>query len=198
MTWLGHPRRSACVDGLKKLRLLGNVAEGRRGPVVVGIDLSLVRPSAVAVFEGCRPVYYALAMEDLDVARTALLLGPQVVAVDAPLTPGPRDVERVLRGRGYRLLPPHLGAMRRLAERGMRLASMLSGTEVVEVHPRTSLKALGIDRASLARILEVDHDDVLDAAAAALTALAYIGGLAERIGPFVLPKGLPCGVMANL
>ncbi|MFN7105975.1 MAG: DUF429 domain-containing protein, partial [Pyrobaculum sp.] len=119
-----------------------------------------------------------------------------VVAIDAPLSLPPggrglRDVERELRRLGYRLLPPLMGPMRKLTERGIRLSKMFA-VEVIEVHPSTSLKAMGLTRGDVARHYGVESRDVIDAIAAALTALTYLEGNYVRFGPFVLPTRRIC------
>jgi len=172
-----------------KLTAILNVA-------VVGIDLAVRRPTAVVALRGCEVFYMGLAGEDGEVLRVASLARPRVVAIDAPLSlpeggRGLRDVEVELRRRGYKLLPPLMGPMRLLTERGVRLSQAL-GAEVVEVHPLTSLRAMGLSRRRVAEWLGVEHGDLVDAAAAALTALAYLQGRYERIGPFVLPTARVC------
>jgi predicted nuclease with RNAse H fold len=164
--------------------------------LVAGVDLSVRRPSAVAVLEGCEVLYLALADSDDDIITTASLMRPAVVAVDAPLSYPPegrglREVERELRRMGFKLLPPLMGPMRRLTDRGVGLSSRL-GAEVIEIHPLTSMKAMGVTRGFLLRRLGVGHRDLVDAFAAALTAVAYIRGMYRRFGPFVLPTARVC------
>ncbi|MCU7786407.1 DUF429 domain-containing protein [Pyrobaculum sp. 3827-6] len=164
--------------------------------IVAGIDLAVNRPTAIAVFRDCTPLYYGLAQTDVDIVSVASLLGPSIVAIDAPLSKpegggGLRDVERELRRLGYRLLPPLMGPMRGLTERGIRLSKMIDG-RVIEVHPLTSLRAMGMSREDLSRVLGLRHRDLLDAAAAALTAVAYARGFYREIGPFILPTARVC------
>jgi predicted nuclease with RNAse H fold len=164
--------------------------------IVVGVDLSIQRPSAVVAINKCEVLYLALADSDDDITAVASLMRPLVVAVDAPLSYPPegrglRDVERELRRLGFRLLPPLMGSMKKLTERGIALSKKLT-SNVIEVHPLTSMKAMGLTREELRRRLGVRHKDLIDAFAAALTAVAYVEGLYKRFGPFVLPTARVC------
>lgn len=154
------------------------------------------RPTAVAVLEGCGLLYLAMASTDEEVAWVAQLFKPRAVAIDAPLTApeggrGLRDVEVELRRLGYRLLPPMMGGMKGLTMRGIRLSREITA-EVVEVHPSTSLKAMGLSRRDVESRYGVRQRDLVDAIVAALTALAYVKGEYRRIGPFVLPTKRTC------
>ncbi|AEA13137.1 hypothetical protein TUZN_1671 [Thermoproteus uzoniensis 768-20] len=160
---------------------------------VAGVDLAVVRPSAIAVLDDCELVAYLSAMELEEIVSALSPYRPAVVAVDAPLSKPDgwlRDVERELRKLGYRLLPPLLGPMARLTERGIQLAQMLGNA--IEVHPKTSLRAMGLDPQLVYSRYRPPTKDHFDAVLAALTALAYLKGLYRSIGPFVLPLGNPC------
>jgi predicted nuclease with RNAse H fold len=164
--------------------------------IVVGVDLSIQRPSAVVAMDKCEVLYLALADSDDDITAVASLMRPLVVAVDAPLSypqegRGLRDVERELRRLGFNLLPPLMGPMKKLTERGIALSKKLT-SNVIEVHPLTSMKAMGLTREELRRHLGVRHEDLIDAFAAALTAVAYVEGLYIMFGPFVLPTARVC------
>ncbi|MEL9990792.1 MAG: DUF429 domain-containing protein [Thermoproteus sp.] len=162
---------------------------------VAGVDLAVTRPSAIAVMDGCSVVAYLSALELEDIVEVLSSYRPLVVAIDAPLSKPEegkwlRDVERELRRLGYRLLPPLLGPMAALTERGIRLAQMLGNA--IEVHPRTSIKAMGLKPEELTERYKPPTRDHLDAVAAALTALAYLRGAYRAIGPLVLPLENPC------
>ena len=163
---------------------------------VAGIDLAVKKPTAIAVLDECQLLYLGLADTDEEIVYTTSLFKPSVVAIDAPLTlpeegKWVRDVEVELRSLGYRLLPPLLGPMKSLTERGIRISRMFSA-EVIEIHPATSLKAMGLTREDLRRKFGVRHRDLIDAIAAALTATAYKLGHYKRYGPFVLPNARVC------
>ncbi len=160
---------------------------------VAGVDLAVVRPSAIAVLDDCELVAYLSAMELDEIVAALRPYKPAVVAIDAPLTRPEgwlRDVEKELRKMGYKLLPPLMGPMAKLTERGIKLAQMLGNA--IEVHPRTSMKAMGLNPQDLEEKYRPPTKDHLDAVLAALTALAYLRGLYRAIGPFVLPTRNPC------
>jgi len=119
---------------------------------------------------------------------------PLLVAVDAPLSLPSRGYMRLcdeaMARLGLKPLPPLLGGMRVLTERGVALRAALeeAGYTVIEVFPGGAKKILGLPRKSvegLRRGLEgigvklvadaVDMD-VLDAVVAAFTALSYARG----------------------
>ncbi len=83
---------------------------------------------------------------------------PHVVAIDAPLTLPRgrccfddsccgtrkiRECDRMLISRGYRVFPPGFSFMKQLTLRGKSLKEKLRGYELIEVHPRTSMRILG-------------------------------------------------------
>lgn len=118
-----------------------------------------------------------------------------------------RQVDREMISRGYRVFPPGFLHMRRLTERGRSLSLRLTklGIEVIEVHPRSALKALGLRREDILRaFLEsgfVDNEklallnrdnDLFDSLLSALVALLYTLGMFEKIesedGEIILPR----------
>jgi len=169
----------------------------------VGIDLagSEANPSGWALLEG-------------DIARTALLRSdeeileetrkadPELVAIDAPLTLPregyTREVDRAMHKLGLHVLPPLFPAMKKLTLRGIRLAKALEreGLPVIEVHPASTRKVLGlptkgagaIQEALLGIGLKGDLEErrlsihELDAITAALTASLHLLGLSEVVG----------------
>lgn len=162
--------------------------------VVAGVDLAVKRPSAIALFSGCDLLAYASALGVEDLVNALRVFRPAAVAVDAPLSKPSgghlRDVEVELRRLGYRLLPPLLGGMAQLTERGIELARALGNA--IEVHPRTSMAAMEISAGYIKSRYKPPTADHLDAVAAALTALSYLAGKYKRIGPFILPLENPC------
>ncbi len=124
-----------------------------------------------------------------------------VVAIDAPLSFPRRGIERELeklcRRRGYRLIPPMLGGMRRLTETGICLRDVLEklGVRSIEIHPRSSLRALSVDLKTLLELLHARprtrHEQ--DAVLAAVTGLAYVLNMYFEIkdsdgNSLILPK----------
>ncbi|MEM1519314.1 MAG: DUF429 domain-containing protein [Pyrobaculum sp.] len=162
---------------------------------VAGVDLAVKRPSALAVLDNCELLLLAFAKSDEEIEKVISLMSPLVVAIDAPLTKpssgGLRDVEKELRKLGHRLLPPLMGPMRELTKRGIELSKKLN-TRVVEVHPLTSLRSMGVTRSEVGKKYGVYNVDLIDAIVAALTALAYLLGQYRSIGPFVYPTTRVC------
>lgn len=178
---------------------------------VVGIDLAGrgENPSGFAVISdrGLRTglIYSEKEIEDLCVRER-----PDVVAVDAPLSlpkrGGLRKADASLIKRGFRLLPPALGGMKALTERGMCLANELrgKGMRVIEIHPRTSgiilfgkstRKAWGreLEKCGLKLVRGVSEHEI-DAAIAALTGMLRLQGKTEEVGEaregvIVIPRG---------
>jgi len=124
-----------------------------------------------------------------------------VVAIDAPLSFPRKGIERELeklcRRQGYRLIPPMLGGMRRLTETGICLREILDklGIRNIEIHPRSSLKALSVDLKELLTLLNARprtrHEQ--DAVLAAVTGLAYVLDMYVEIrdsdgNSLILPK----------
>lgn len=163
--------------------------------IVVGVDLAVKRPSALAALDGCNLLFLAFVRDDDELLQVVNLVEPAVVAIDAPLSEpaggGLRDVEREMRRLGFKLLPPLMGPMRELTRRGIELSRKLRGP-VIEVHPLTSLKSMGCSRRDVAKKYGIYDVDLVDAVAAALTAVAYIRGLYRSVGPFVYPTARVC------
>lgn len=117
----------------------------------------------------------------------------KVVAIDAPLSESPsmREVDRKMISMGFRLMPPSLGSMRALTERGWRLYLSLSrlGVRVVETHPRSALKSAGVESVEeLASLLGLSglelsslSKDERDAAVAAAVALCVLEGCSREV-----------------
>ncbi|MDK2464667.1 MAG: DUF429 domain-containing protein [Candidatus Korarchaeota archaeon] len=170
---------------------------------VVGLDLAgkETRPTGVAVLTPDSLACLTL-LTDEEVFGFVTSSDPDLVAIDAPLSKPSsgwlRDSDRELIRRGLRVLPPMLGPMRSLTERGMRLASGLRalGVRVVEVHPGSTAKVLGVPRTA-AGVLEalkkvgisvrhspgrVSSIHEVDAALAALTGALLLMGRAEVVG----------------
>jgi len=162
-----------------------------------GIDLGLPRRSTTGLALlccRCRTVWLAQTTPG-EALSACLAARPHVVAIDAPLTMPvgalERDLERICRALGYKLIPPLLGPMRRLTKTGILLAEVLesAGVEVVETHPRSALKSAGVEnprellksivgRYTLSSYL-TEH--MLDALVSSLVAISYYYGLHSEI-----------------
>ncbi len=159
----------------------------------IGIDLAALpkNPTGVCLFDGDRFVPQTL-YGDGDILGYVRGLRPCAVAIDAPLTLprgrccwddaccGPRKIrecDRALIRRGHRVFPPGFSFMKQLTLRGKGLKAQLGNCEVIEVHPRTSMRILGPRPFPEAR---TEHER--DACAAALTAFLYASGKCEVLG----------------
>ena len=170
----------------------------------VGIDLSGSerRPSGWAVLEGASVLEASLLGPDEELLEATTRVEPALVAIDAPLSL-PREgytrpVDREMHRLGLPVLPPLFPAMKLLTLRGIRLAEQLTarGLQVIEVHPASTRKVLGLPvkgrRAVQEALLEAGlggeleerelsiHE--LDAITAALTASLHLLGLSEVVG----------------
>jgi predicted nuclease with RNAse H fold len=172
---------------------------------VIGIDLAALPKNATgaAVYDGAR--FGCLTrFEDEDIIDFILRHSPEAVAIDAPLSLpfgrccfddrccGPRKIrtcDRLMIGMGYRVFPPGYSFMKELTMRGIGLRRDLEpeGIKVIEVHPGTTKRILGLGRF---REAKNEHED--DACAAALTAYLYLQGrcmeLAGADGTIVIPR----------
>lgn len=178
---------------------------------VVGIDLAGLakNPSGFALISG-REINMRLVYSDEDLIGLCAREHPSVIAIDAPLTlpkrGNLRKADASLIERGFRVLPPTLGGMRSLTERGMRLANELRAKDllVIEVHPRTSgmiffktsdrQRWVAKLRGKGFHLRENASEHELDAAMAALTGMLYIRKKTEEVGTteegtIVIPRG---------
>jgi len=117
--------------------------------ILVGIDLagSEKRRSGVCILRNRRAEFRSVHTDNeiLDIVKDVM---PKCVGIDAPLSYHDkpfRDGDIEIRKRGYRILPLTFKGMRRLAERGMRLAKHITHfSEVIEVYPHASFRVLNI------------------------------------------------------
>ncbi len=163
------------------------------GTSFIGLDLAALphNQTGACLSDGDRFEPRTL-YSDADILRYVRKHQPRVVAIDAPLTLprgrccwddaccGPRKIrecDRMLIRRSHRVFPPGFSFMKELTLRGKRLKEALAGPEVVEVHPRTTMRILGPRAFPAAR---TQHER--DACAAALTAFLYARGQCEVLG----------------
>ena len=171
--------------------------------IVAGIDLAGTekKPTGVCILEG---MYHRsiIAFQDEEILEKVTSANPEIIAIDAPLTiPArgyERNVEKIMRSMGYRLLPPLLGGMRKLTQRGVKLHSELKkrGFWTIEVHPLTSRKIMGMPERDINAIRrfflsigvrgDVEVKDLsiheIDALTAAVVALLHLEGLTTVVG----------------
>jgi predicted nuclease with RNAse H fold len=161
--------------------------------VFTGIDLAALpkNQTGACLYDGsrfeCRTLY-----GDDEILGFIGEHQPRVVAIDAPLTLPRgrccfddsccgtrkiRECDRMLISRGYRVFPPGFSFMKQLTLRGRSLKERLSGHVLIEVHPRTTMRILG-----LREFPEAHNEHERDACAAALTAFLYAEGKYEELG----------------
>ncbi len=186
-----------------------NPAGPRSGEVFIGIDLAASgkRPTAVCILHREGSLELGELLSDEEIVEMVLRHSPRCVAIDAPLSlpsgrygPHLRLCDREARRLGVRPLPPTLGPMRMLAERGVRLASMLGGLglRVIETFPSGAQRVLKVWRGGgrsagavskgLRRLgLQLPGGasiDMVDAATCAFVAMLYdLGGCVELGDP---------------
>jgi len=185
----------------------------RARPRTVGLDLSgsEERPSGWALLIGLE-VRASLPKADSEILALTLRAEPELVAIDAPLTlpreGAMREVDKLMHKLGLPVLPPLMPAMEKLTRRGIRMAKALreGGLEVIEVHPTSTRKVLGLPAKGRKAIQDaflemgfggdLEHRDLsiheLDALTAALTASLHLLGLSEIVraedGEICIPR----------
>lgn len=115
----------------------------------IGIDLAgkEKNPTGISVLEN-NSITSNIYHSNEEIFSLCESESPNIIAIDAPLSKpreeGLRECDSKLIEKGYRVLPPLLGGMRSLTERGITLAKDLQkrSFRVIEVHPLTSGKIL--------------------------------------------------------
>jgi predicted nuclease with RNAse H fold len=171
---------------------------------VIGIDLaaSSRNPSGWALLKG-NAVETSLVYTDSEILENIVRNKPALIAIDAPLSLPEkgevfRKAEREMIRKGYRVFPPNLPAMKKLALRAIRLNRLIEKKryKTIEVHPTSTRKALQMPRKDWKAIQEVlktlelkgeletrplaTHE--IDAVTAALTAVLHLKSQTERVG----------------
>lgn len=170
---------------------------------IIGIDLAASEENAtgICVMDSSKALMQVLRTdrEILDLIKNE---NPDLVAIDAPLFRGEikiRNADRILKK--YGAMPPTIPGMKKLSERGTRLAVNIELTDirVIEVFPTASAKILGVYEMNFrktARNLGIDMENKheLDAYLAALTGRLFLEGktitIGDREGYVVVPKVL--------
>ena len=129
---------------------------------VVGLDLAGVetKPTGFCVLNGMK-AETCLVYTDNEILTRTQATSPQVVAIDAPLSPPPgrqsieqktavhlRECDKELLRRRIKFFPITLGPMRKLTTRGMNLKRILELRDfnVIEVYPGGAQDVLAISR----------------------------------------------------
>lgn len=149
-------------------------------PLVIGVDLTAdpLNPTQACVLRGRRFIELRALGKDDELVEMAYRLTPDLIAIDAPLTPplglvgtyGQRVAERDLRKAGFQPFSPALIAT--LTFRGMRLKHRLQRHEVIEVFPRATFQCLG-------HTFRVKKTDATEWTACAKLLAAHVQGLPE-------------------
>jgi len=175
-----------------------------KGKCVIGIDLAGVsrNPSGWALLKG-NAVKTSLVYTDSGILENIVRNQPALIAIDAPLSLPEkgeffRKADREMIRKGYRVLPPNLPAMKKLALRAIRLNRLIEEKrhKTIEVHPTSTRKALQMPRKDGKAIQETlktlglkgeletrplaTHE--IDAVTAALTAVLHLKNQTERLG----------------
>ncbi len=175
--------------------------------LVCGLDLAAKpkNPSALAFIEKKTLNVKLLTLHgDEEIVQAITSVKPVITAIDAPLSlpksgGAYRKAELLLRHvYGCKTLPLTLSSMKKLYERGVKIASLLgkAGLKVIEVHPSSTRKILGWKGLTLdelkAKLVETGlkgdvkrrkiSKDEVDAILAAVTALYYLARKATAVG----------------
>ncbi len=170
--------------------------------ILAGVDLtgSFRRASIVAFLNYNHKVIFTRKLwSDNDIVMEISRVKPTTIAIDAPLSIykgsfRPQEL-RAIRD-GARLIPLNTPGMKKLMERGSRIASSLlkMGFRVIETHPYSTARFLGFKNTmELARELlgfKPESKDEADAITCCITALLYEENLTVNYGgspPFILP-----------
>ncbi len=150
----------------------------------------------------------SLLKTDHDILLQCRLVRPDIIAIDAPLTPAENGYMRAADEelREYGALPQNLRGMTYLVERGIGLGNKLkTDYKVIEVFSTATAKILGFYdkediemQKKLSRLVEGDlkdrimKRDELDAIAAALTGFLHLQGktleIGDEEGKIVIPR----------
>jgi len=177
---------------------------------IIGIDLAGVdeRPTGFAMLRGCRVKTKVLFHDEeiigeIFTCMEGIIEGERLISIDAPLSKPLRGKSRIcekaLRKLGIRVFPCLFAGMKKLTERGIRLATKLRNHhfEVIESYPGSAQDILGIARKSNKKLLQeglvkygikgdVTKENVteheLDAITSAIVGKLYLNGQTIALG----------------
>lgn len=167
--------------------------------IYCGIDLAVRRKSAVAKIEDNKRDEVIIHTNFLNTNEEIVQYckGSKVIAIDSPLSlsQGYRNVDKEMIRKGYRVLPPSF--MKSLVLRALALISYFPNSKVIETHPTSSLKKLGINWRTFSNV-----KDEVDAVVCVLVAYSYDLGIAEKISSndgeiYLLPKNIKLEKMSS-
>ncbi|MFB0513949.1 MAG: DUF429 domain-containing protein [Candidatus Bathyarchaeia archaeon] len=171
--------------------------------VIVGIDLAgkATNPTGWALLKN-KQIQTCHLYTTKEILAHTFNCSPTLVAIDAPLAlpkkNAMREADKQMHKLGYPVFPPRFQAMKTLTLRAIRITKKLKERKihVIEVHPASARKALGIPTKNWKRIQEIlqqlgykgniekrmltPHE--IDAVTATLTADLYIKGKTKLVG----------------
>jgi predicted nuclease with RNAse H fold len=182
--------------------------------VIIGIDLAgkPENPTGWALWTG-GTVETSLVHSDSEIIEGLVSNKPVLIAIGAPLALPKqgnfRKADAEMVRKGYRVFPPGLPGMRKLALRAIQINKLIAdkGYRTIEVHPTSSRKALGMPlkdwgsvqttlaiiglRGNLGAHLLTPHE--IDAVLSALTAHLHLRKETEAVGDeeegyIIIPK----------
>jgi len=119
--------------------------------VITGIDLAALEKNPTEwTYWKDKQVSTCHIYKDEEIINSTINCQPRIVAVDAPLTMPKtgttRKADREMLRNGYPVFPPLMCGMKTLTKRAVSLAHILrtSRLSVIEVHPSSTRKALGM------------------------------------------------------
>jgi len=171
--------------------------------IIVGIDLAgkATNPTGWALLKN-KQIQTCHLYPTKEILAQTFNCSPTLVAIDAPLAlpkkNAMREADRQMHKLGYPVFPPRFRTMKTLTLRAVRIIKKLKEgrIHVIEVHPGSTRKALGVPTKDWRRIQEIlqqmgykgdiekriltTHE--IDAVTAALTAHLYMKGKTKLVG----------------
>ncbi len=117
--------------------------------IVAGLDLAAYQhhPSGVAVLSDNSVLFIGVKHSDPEIIGLIKSYKPRIIAIDSPLSHAQtyREVDILMKRRGYPVLPPGWKTMKPLVDRAIRIKKILEGNSIVviETHPKSALKSSG-------------------------------------------------------
>ena len=157
--------------------------------MMIGIDLAGSERNITGICVMDHDIRTFSVRRDEEIIELVESAKGKIIAIDAPLSfhgKAFRDCDVEIREH-CRIMPLTLHGMRRLTERGMRLAKLFRRKyEVIEVYPYASKKFLDIksehDLKKFGVHAEIKNKDEFDAIICALTAKFYLKGKYRTFG----------------
>ncbi|ADY00587.1 hypothetical protein VMUT_0374 [Vulcanisaeta moutnovskia 768-28] len=178
--------------------------------IYVGIDLALPnrRRTGFGSLNINEHTYYVSTLStEEEIINSVLQQDSSLVCIDAPLGFPKYGINRLIeikaRRLGLRLIPPLLGPMRQLTMYGIEISGKLTqlGIRVLEVHPSSTLKVLGMSRQDFINFITlrlrgplIRNEHEVDALVSAFTCLLHDHGCTEELlgyegeGSLIIPR----------